>query len=218
MSLSLNLVTIDGPAASGKTSVSREVAAQLGWSWVSTGAFYRGLALAASKLNLDLQDELALANLCDSKIWSIELSSQKTRVMFDDNDVTDEIAQEMVGNMASLISRFPLVRSRLLMVQRDCRSGKVGLVAEGRDCGTVVFPEAPLKFYLTARSEDRALRRAQELGLSLEDMIEAQKARDKQDTNRKIAPLAIAENAMVIDTSKHGFNEVVDLVLRTIRG
>lgn len=217
MSLKFNLITIDGPAASGKTSVSREVADRLGWSWVSTGAFYRGLALAAWKLKLDLQDELALADLCESKVWSIELSQQKTRVIFEDLDVTDEIAQENVGNMASVLSRFPLVRSRLLMAQRNCRLGRIGLVAEGRDCGTVVFPEAPKKFYLTARSEDRALRRAQELGLSLEDMLQAQKVRDHQDTNRKVAPLAIAENATVIDTSQYNFLEVVDLVMQSVR-
>jgi cytidylate kinase len=211
------VVTIDGPAASGKTSVSRELAHRLGWYWVSTGAFYRGLAYAAQRLNLDLQDERKLSELSRSNLWRVEMAESKTRVYFGDEDVTDQIGREDVGNVASKISHFPLVRESLLEGQRDCSARTEGLVAEGRDCGTVVFPQAEVKIYLTARSESRAERRAKEQGLSAESLIEEQNKRDHQDSTRKAAPLQIPEHAIVVDTTAMDFNEVVGEVERQVR-
>jgi cytidylate kinase len=211
------VVTIDGPAASGKTSVSRELARRLGWSWVSTGAFYRGLAYCAHELKLDLNDEAALAQFSLSSRWKVEMEDAFTRVFLDQRDVTDKINLEVVGGIASKISHFPLVRQSLLTPQRDCAIRTEGLVAEGRDCGTVVFPMAEVKIYLTAKQENRAERRAKELGLSTEETVQAQAQRDKQDSTRKAAPLSVPENALVVDTTDLGFDQVVDLIEDFVR-
>lgn len=211
------VITIDGPAASGKTSVSRELARRLGWHWVSTGAFYRGLGYAAHRLNLNLADEQVLSDLSKSSQWRVEMSESQTHVYFGDEDVTSHIGKEEIGNVASRISSFPQVRASLLAGQRDCKTRTEGLVAEGRDCGTVVFPEAEVKIYLTARSEDRAERRAKEQGGSAEAIMADQKQRDLQDSTRKTAPLQVPENALVVDTSTMGFEEVVAKVESHVR-
>ncbi len=211
------VITIDGPAASGKSSVSRELASRLSCPWVSTGAFYRGLAFAAHALGTPLQDEAALAALSQSADWKIKMTPQRTEVYFKAKNVTDEISHENIGNIASLISHYPEVRKALLAAQRACSNSNQGLVAEGRDCGTVVFPHAELKIYLTADSEHRAERRAKELGLSKTDMAAAQKIRDKQDSTRKAAPLQIPDQALVIDNSLLSLEEVVDLIVEQVR-
>lgn len=211
------VVTIDGPAASGKSSVSRELAARLGWSWVSTGAFYRGLAYVAHVLKMDLNNEAGLAALAASDRWEVRMTEPQTEVYFESRNVTDLLNAEEVGNLASKISHYPSVRKSLLGAQRRCQNDVKGLVAEGRDCGTVVFPQAPVKIYLTARSESRAERRAKELGLSAEATHEAQSQRDHQDTTRKAAPLQIPENAVVVDTSELNLAQVVDLVETHVR-
>ncbi|MBL7557527.1 MAG: (d)CMP kinase [Bdellovibrionaceae bacterium] len=206
------VVTIDGPAASGKSSVSREIARKHGWKWVSTGAFYRGLAFVALKKNVDLEDTKALVDLCHSDEWSIELTPEKTEVVFQGVDVTDQINHEDVGSFASRISHHQDVRKALLAAQRNCALGQKGLVAEGRDCGTVVFPDAPIKVYLTAKSENRALRRALEQGADLQEVQSAQKIRDRQDSSRKAAPLQVPDNALVIDTTELDLQGVVQAV------
>lgn len=206
------VITIDGPAASGKSSVSRELAKRLGWSWVSTGAFYRGLGYVAMRKNIDLKDVTALTELIQSDDWSVRMSDENTLVFFGDEDVTQHIFSEEVGQVASLISHYPEVRQCLLDSQRSCAQGVVGLVAEGRDCGTVVFPFAEAKVYLTASSEIKAARRAKEVGLDEKQVIEAQRIRDAQDSNRKVAPLQVPEKALVVDTSNLSFIEVVDKV------
>lgn len=206
------VITIDGPAASGKTSVSRELAKRLGWEWVSTGAFYRGLAYCAHALDLNLKSDEDLAAFSKSDRWKVEMTSEKTKVILDNNDVTDQIFQEHVGTIASQISHFPNVRASLLKPQRDCADRTEGLVAEGRDCGTVVFPKAEVKIYLTGSQESRAERRAKELGLSTEETVQVQSQRDHQDSTRQAAPLQIPENAYVIDTTSLSLEEVVDKI------
>lgn len=206
------VITIDGPAASGKTSVSRELARRLGWTWVSTGAFYRGLAYVAQQLNMDLNDENKLAELAGGNQWRVEMKDENTEVYFGDKNVTELITHEDVGNIASKISHFPKVRMSLLKGQRDCSNKTQGLVAEGRDCGTVVFPNAEIKIYLTARSENRAERRAKELGLSTQETEQAQNVRDQQDSTRKAAPLQVPDKALVVDTTDLNFEQVVDAV------
>lgn len=203
------IVTIDGPAASGKSSVSREIAKKYSWSWVSTGAFYRGLAYAALQKQIDLDDTKSLVDLCHDKDWSIVLTQEKTEVTFQGSDVTELINHEDVGSFASRISHHKDVRKALLEAQRNCAVGQAGLVAEGRDCGTVVFPAAPIKFYLTAKSENRAIRRALEQGSDPHEVQSAQKIRDHQDSSRKSAPLQIPENAIVIDTTELDLEGVV---------
>lgn len=209
MSFPNPVVTIDGPAASGKSSVSREIAKRLSWNWVSTGAFYRGLAFVSLQEEVDSADEKALVRLAKDSVWSVEMTSEKTAVLYKNSDVTAEINSEKTGSVASVISQYPEVRAALLQAQRDCGLQPPGLIAEGRDCGTVVFPSALLKVYLTARSEDRAKRRAEEQGLELKSTVEEQKMRDERDTSRASAPLQVPENALVIDTSELGFDEVV---------
>lgn len=211
------VVTIDGPAASGKSTVSRELASRLGWQWVSTGAFYRGLGYAALQMKIDITDVQALTRLVSSDEWSVRMSSARTQVLFRGKDVTDFISHEDVGNIASKISHYPEIRKALLQAQRNCSAGPQGLVAEGRDCGTVVFPGAQAKIYLTASSLHRAARRAAELGLNQEETQEAQKVRDQQDSTRKAAPLQVPENAFVIDTTEMGLEEVVNEVENFVR-
>ncbi len=212
-----SVVTIDGPAASGKTSVSRELANRLGWSWVSTGAFYRGIAFSALVAGVDLEDEAALVGLVDGGKWEVCMSPDRTQFMYDGNEVTDEIYKEAMGAAASKISKHTKLRASLLEKQRDCLKKTNGLVAEGRDCGTVVFPSAPVKVYLTARSESRAQRRAEEQGASLEETQALQKKRDEQDTNRAAAPLQIPKNAHVVDTSEMDLQQVVEHIDNIVR-
>ena len=203
------VITIDGPAASGKSSVSRELAKRLGCDWVSTGSFYRGLAYVAHETGIDLDNESEVAKLAQSNIWKVLMAPEKTHVMFNGKDVTSEAHQESVGLIASKISQYPTVRKMLLGAQRDCQTPK-GLVAEGRDCGSVVFPQAELKIYLDADSENRALRRAQQAGTSAQEIEKQQKVRDNQDLTRAVAPLMAPEGAHVIDTSTMTLHEVVD--------
>jgi len=208
------VITIDGPAASGKSSVSRELARLFSVPWVSTGAFYRGLAYVAIQKKLDLKDIKALTELAMSDEWKVVMTSAKTQVWYRSEEVTDFISQEQVGNVASLVSHYPEVRSSLLDHQRQCAFIDRGLVAEGRDCGTVVFPQAEVKVYLTASSEHRAQRRAQELGLDQKELVIQQKQRDEQDSNRKVAPLQTPADALVVDTTEMTLDEVVQKIYR----
>ncbi len=210
------VITIDGPAASGKSSVSREVASHLGWSWVSTGAFYRGLAYFAKAKGIALESEEDLVEACKSDSWKVHLSAEKTLVFCDGKDVTESIYSDAVGTVASQVSQFPKVRKELLQAQRNCAYG-VNLIAEGRDCGTVVFPEADLKFYITASGKNRAQRRAIEEGKSVAEVQESQTVRDQQDTQRKSAPLQIPENAHVVDTSDMDLQQVVRAVEEKVK-
>ncbi len=220
------IVTIDGPAASGKSSVSRELARRLGWSWVSTGAFYRGLAYVAARLGAEMSDEEAIADLAHSPLWKVQMTAEETRVLMMtsgklDNapmtDVTAEIGREENGLVASRVSSFGKVRTALLDAQRNCAEGVIGLIAEGRDCGTVVFPNAHVKVFLTARAEDRAARRALEEGRDLDRTISEQKHRDAQDAGRKVAPMQASVDSMTIDTTTLNLDEVVDQVEDLVR-
>lgn len=211
------IITIDGPAASGKTTVSRALATDLGWSWVSTGAFYRGLAYVAQRMSVPLDDEGQLADLCHSSVWSVKMSLDNTRVYFKNEDVSAAIYSEQNGSAASQVSRHPRVRSNLLEAQRRCAQDLIGLVAEGRDCGTIVFPAAQVKIYLVADSESRAQRRSQEQGASLEEIKKAQSLRDLSDTSRATAPLQAAPEAHIVDTSDMTLAQVVEKIRTIVR-
>ena len=215
--MSTYIVTIDGPAASGKTSVSRELANRLTCSWVSTGAFYRGLAWMAHHLGVPLDDESQLAELAGSDRWRVSMDELETRVFFEGRDVTHLVRQEEVGGFASQVSQLPEVRKSLLRAQRNCARNVGVLVAEGRDCGSVVFPEAQFKVYLTARTELRAERRAREQGQDLNKTLSNTKDRDRRDTSRTAAPLQIPKGALVLDTSLLSLREVVDELERVLR-
>ena len=203
------MISIDGPAASGKTSVSRDLAARLGWSWVSTGAFYRGLAYVAKEQGVDVSNSQKLIDVIKSGDWSVIPKKDKTIVEWNGIDITEKLFNEDVGKYASIVGQIPEVRSELLPLQRKCAEIYPNLVAEGRDCGSVVFPEAILKVYLTASSDSRAKRRAQEQNADINEIKKRQKVRDLKDSTRKSSPLQVAEGARVLDTSELSLDDVV---------
>jgi cytidylate kinase len=212
------VIAIDGPSGSGKSTVSARIAKKFGYVFLSTGAFYRGLAYLAFKKEVDLNDESAVVALIDSPDWQITANTLETRVKVLGVDVTDELNNEQVGALASRVSRSPTVRLALLEPQRRFRKFP-GLVAEGRDCGTVVFPDALVKIFLTADLDARAVRRFKEdtTGASAEAIKEAQKKRDQADATRKAAPMAKAEDAIELDTSNLTLDEVVDKIEQIIQ-
>ena len=163
-------------------------------------------------MGISLDEEKALVKLGQSDRWRVQLHPQRTQVFLGDRDVTDQIYQEEVGEWASKISQFPLVREGLLQAQRNCAKGVVGLVAEGRDCGTVVFPQAQIKIYLDAEASDRALRRATEEKMDLADVEASQVRRDHQDQTRTVAPLVIPSQAYYLNTSGLNLKEVLSRV------
>jgi len=217
ISKEIPVVTIDGPAASGKSSVSRELAQRFGWSWVSTGAFYRGVAYIALETQTNLKNESEIVDIVNSQNWEVCMNPERTQFIYLGQDVTDQIYHEDIGSAASEVSHHPEVRAQLRQMQRDCQSKSSGLVAEGRDCGTVVFPEAQVKIYLTANSANRAQRRAQEQGANVEETHAAQNERDKRDKNRQVSPLQIPEKAFVVDTSEMDLQQVVEHIDSIIR-
>lgn len=195
------VITIDGPSASGKTSLSRDVANAFGWNWVSTGAFYRGLAVVALKEKTNFDDESALVQLAKSSIWSVVMNKLETTVMYHGARINTDINLDETGMYASKISQYPLLREALLPLQRACSVENQVLVAEGRDCGTVVFPHAIVKIYLTANSDSRAQRRSMENTGSFELVRHLQEERDKSDQSRSVAPLQVPPGAIIIDSS-----------------
>ena len=216
-----HVVTIDGPGGAGKGTVSQLLADKLGWNLLDSGALYRVLALAAQNNDVSLDDEVGLSRLAIKLDVSFQASkSSLPRVMLDNSDVTDRIRTEDVGNNASKVAAFNGVREALLQRQKAFQVAP-GLVADGRDMGTVVFPAAPVKFYLTASADERAQRRYKQLkdkgiGANLADLLVDIQARDKRDMERTVAPLKPAEDAVVIDSSDMTIDEVLTNVLAEI--
>lgn len=224
------IVAIDGPAGAGKSTVARRVADALGYTLVDTGAMYRAIALAAQQKKVDWADGAGLGalaqSLLDANAVSFEANqtdpSKGVRVVLYGNDVSADIRTPELGLGASSVSAHPEVRAALLELQR--RAGRAGgVVLEGRDIGTVVFPEAEVKFFLTATPEVRAKRRFDELvakgqSVTFDDTLRDVKKRDEQDTGRKIAPLRQAEGAVVVDSSAMSFEETVNAMLIHVRG
>ena len=204
------LITVDGPAASGKSSLSRSLANKLGWKWLSTGIFYRGLAFLS--LSKKVKKEKAITKLIDTEDWSVSLNKEQSCFIYNKEDITQKVYTEEVDSVASQLAKLPLVRETLLPYQRNCfHENTQGLIAEGRDCGTVVFPTASLKIYLTAEDDIRARRRAHQRGsLPVDDVINLQKQRDKQDISRKNSPLREPAGAFIIDAGIYSFEEMVD--------
>ncbi|CAN7500455.1 (d)CMP kinase [Pseudoduganella sp. LjRoot289] len=208
------VITIDGPTASGKGTVAHKVADHLGFHLLDSGALYRLTALQAIRRGTSLTDEHALAKLAEH----LHISFTGDAVFLSHENVTDDIRQEDVGNTASKIAAFPAVRQALFGLQLSFRKAP-GLVADGRDMGTVIFPNATMKVFLTASVQARAERRYKQLiakGFSakMEDLLMDLKARDDRDTNRAIAPLVPAEGAHVLDTSFMTVDEAVTQVLQ----
>lgn len=208
------VITIDGPTASGKGTVAHRVADHLGFHLLDSGALYRLTALSALRRDTDLNDEHALAKLAEH----LNIHFTGDAVFLSQENVTEDIRQEVVGNTASKIAALPAVRQALYGLQLGFRKAP-GLVADGRDMGTVIFPHAQLKVFLTASVEARAERRYKQLigkGISanMQDLLMDLKARDDRDTNRAIAPLVPAEGAHVLDTSNMTADAAVEQVLQ----
>jgi cytidylate kinase len=207
------IVAIDGPAGAGKSTVARQLARRLGFSMIDTGAIYRAVALAARRAEIPWDDDDGLRKLLDA---GLGLVFREDRVLLKGRDVTEALRTPEITRGASVVSARPVVREKLLGLQRELGlEAPRGAVLEGRDIGTVVFPDAQVKFFLTASDEARAQRRHSELAekglhVPLEDVLADQRQRDKDDTERAIAPLKPAPDAIVIDTTGLDLAEVVD--------
>ena len=206
------LITVDGPLASGKSSLCARLAGRWPkWDWLSTGIFYRGLAYMILDQNLNKPQEWVQA--LKKNNWSVKKQKDKTCFFYRDQDITSKIYNHAMDVKASEISAQPLVREALAPSQRRQKEKGRGLIAEGRDCGTVIFPEAPLKIYLTARALKRAKRRAHERGQELTSVvIGAQKQRDRLDLERDCAPLRKPQSAWLIDTEKYSLDDIEKIV------
>jgi cytidylate kinase len=213
------VVAIDGPSGAGKSSAGRALAAQLGYTYIDTGAMYRALALKASRAGVSLDSEEALASLLRAS--SIELADGGRRVLLDHNDVTADARSREISRASSLVSVHPGVRVEMVARQREM--GKDGgVVLDGRDIGTAVFPDADVKFYVDADPSRRALRRHAELaaaGVPADlDAIEREiRERDHADSTRADSPLTRAPGAIAIDTTAHTPDEVVERMLDAVR-
>ena len=207
------LITIDGPSGAGKTTVSRILADRLGYRYIDTGALYRGVALAAISSGLNPDDDNGLEKLCNTLKISFVLDKKGLRLMLNDSDITDQIRTPEITMFASAVSARPVVRRFLLNLQRDLGKEK-GVVFEGRDMGTVVFPGADAKFFLDASPKIRAKRRYKELKSINPQPLEAVERdmdrRDKNDSTRDLAPLKPAEDAIRIDSTNLSIKIVVE--------
>lgn len=208
------IVAIDGPAGSGKSTIAKLLAARLGFTHIDTGALYRGVALLALRAHVNIDDETAVVANAQGAKFEFRQLPEGNLLHIDGNCVQREIRAEEVGQAASKVSAFPGVRRLLLDLQRKLGAGG-GIVLEGRDIGTVVFPQAEVKIFLTASIEERARRRALELSakgqfVDLERVKLEMAQRDKQDSERAIAPLRQAADALPLDTSNLSIESVLD--------
>jgi len=218
-----NVITIDGPCGVGKSTVSKKVAAALGFTYLDTGAMYRAVGLYFKRFSVEIDNEKdisAALKTLDLQLIPAKDEKSEVGVLINGQKVTDLLRTPEVAMIASRVSAFPLVRDVLTKIQRKLGE-KGGVVAEGRDTGTVVFPRAAYKFFLDANPEIRAKRRFEQLaerGLTttLSEILALTLERDQNDRNRPIAPLKKAHDAVCIDTTEIGLEEVVSIILGTI--
>ena len=207
------VIAVDGPSGSGKGTLARAVAEQLGWHLLDSGALYRIVGVRCLHLNVPFDDEPAVAALAAD----LEISFEDERVQVDGEDLSDEIRTEDAGVNASQIAHFSKVRAAVLALQRSFRRPP-GLVADGRDMGTVVFPDASLKIFLDASAEERAQRRYKQLknkglSVSLRGLLAQIQERDARDRGRAVAPLRPADDALVVDSTTMPITAVLELVM-----
>jgi len=214
------IIAIDGPVAVGKSSVAKGLAHRLGYLYIDTGAMYRAVTLAAMREDLDLEDHQAVTDLARRLDIRLETSPEGLRVLCNGEDVSEAIRAPEVSRNTSPVSETAGVRERLVQLQRAMgRQG--GVIMEGRDIGTVVFPDADFKFYLTADTDERSRRRHCELRQSdhaqdLEVVHRDLEERDRRDSTRAIAPLRRAEDAIEVDTTFLTLNQVIDKIVRIV--
>lgn len=214
------VIAIDGPSGAGKSTVARLLALRLGYLYIDTGAMYRAIGWKAKREGIDPADEQRVSDLCRRTEVSIKKDNDDPRFYVDGFDVSGEIRTPEMGMMASAVSKSPSVRARLLTLQRELgRNG--GVVMDGRDIGTIVFPDADLKFFLDASAEERGKRRYLELkakGMNV-DLVRITREiqdRDEQDSGRTLAPLKKADDALLIDSSVMSIEDVLDRMLSVI--
>ncbi len=217
------VLTIDGPSGAGKGTISRRVAGLLGWHLLDSGALYRAVGYAASVARLDLADAEAVTRCAGDTHITFRASADggDTRVIVNGHDTSDELRTETCGAAASVVASYPGVRQALLDKQRNMRRPP-GLVADGRDMGTVIFPQAPYKVFPTASAAERAERRykqlkAKGLDVTLAGLLEEIEARDARDASRAVAPLIAAPDAVHVDTTGMSIDAVVERVLALVR-
>lgn len=217
------VVAIDGPAGAGKSSVSRRVSQELGYLLLDTGALYRSVALSAQRSGADSPAEIGAVarRMVEDQAVRFVTVEDEQRVMLSGEDVTEQVRSNEVGMLASRVSAIPEVREALLAMQRAAgRDGRI--VVEGRDIGTVVFPDAEAKFFLTASVSERAARRYAELKskepeLSLASVEEDVRERDRRDSSRPVSPLVRAPDAIIVDSTDRTFEQVVDDIVTRVR-
>jgi cytidylate kinase len=217
------VLTIDGPSGSGKGTIARIIAERLGWHLLDSGALYRAVGYAASMAGLDLSDNEAMTRCAETTKITFRdpKDGRETRVYVNSHDATDELRTETVGAVASAIAAIPSVRTALVDKQLSFRRAP-GLVADGRDMGTVIFPDAGFKVFLTASAEERAKRRYKQLkdkglAVTLTSLLREIEARDARDAARPVAPLKPASDAVLIDSTGMPVDAVVDKVLGLIQ-
>lgn len=216
------IITIDGPAGSGKSTAARKLAARMGIPYLDTGAMYRAVTLAALEAGVDLHDDAALSRVARDGDYHLDLGPTHIRVMLGDRDVTEEIRSMRVSERTRFIAASPGVRKELIERQRRIGKQLGAMVTEGRDQGTAAFPQADIKFFLDAGIERRAERRYHELladgeDVTFEQVLNNLRERDTTDAQRAVAPLAVPPDAVCIDTTHMTIPEVVDYLYETIR-
>lgn len=216
------IITIDGPAASGKSTVARLLAGRLGASFLDTGAMYRAVTLAALEAGVDLHDQDKLLDVLEKHKFEFSALQEKMTVLIDGNDVTEQLRGQRVTDNAGYIASAPKVREKLVRMQREFAAEKKKIVTEGRDQGTVAFGDADVKFFLTAEPGERARRRQAELKAkgsdeSIDKIQKAIEERDKKDRLRSVGPLKPADDAVLIDTTGLNIDEVVETLFGYVK-
>jgi len=217
MTMTIPVITLDGPSGAGKGTIAQQVASELGFHILDSGSLYRLTALASQYDGIDLADESAIADVAIKLDVVFKPTDDGLQILLRGNDASEAIRQEDIGMRASKVAAIPAVRDALLQRQRDFLE-LPGLVADGRDMGTTVFPNAPVKVFMTASAEERAERRVKQLkakgiNANIAALVADLKARDEQDANRAVSPLKPAEDAIYLDTTSMSIQEVTQKVL-----